>query len=148
MSWLSISNAQTTRSSYSEWLHNYQIGILLETGSMHWSSRADKNHCLLLFRCSHMRPINMVKHQEVQLLRTHTFADKHLLKQCLKTTKKIVLLGWRCKGKKKQSHKVIMWYQRAYVNTFNCSSYHLLGTPYTCDQEMFLTKSKWWVRRS
>ena len=25
----------------------------------------------------------MVKHQEVQLLLTHTFADKHLLKQCL-----------------------------------------------------------------
>ena len=38
--------------------------------------RANEKDCLLLFRCSHIRPINMVKHQEVQLLSTHTFAVK------------------------------------------------------------------------
>ena len=117
--WLNISNAQTTRSSYSEWLHNYQIRILLETGSMHWSSRADKNHCLLLFRCSHIRPINMVKHQEVQLLWTHTFADKHLLKQCLNkdltkysySPKKRKEIGCLCKShylKESFRHHILM----------------------------------------
>ena len=30
--------------------------------------RANEKDCLLLFGCSHIRPINMVKHQDVQLL--------------------------------------------------------------------------------
>ena len=48
----------------------------------------------------------------------------YLSKQCLKTTKKIVLLGWGCKGKKKQSHKVIMW-----VSKSVCEYFQLLIIP-------------------
>ena len=48
----------------------------------------------------------------------------YLSKQCLKTTKKIVLLGWGCKGKKKQSHKFIMW-----VSKSVCEYFQLLIIP-------------------
>ena len=81
--------------------------------------RANEKDCLLLFRCSHIRPINMVKHQEVQLLWTHTFADKHLLKQCLNkdlteysySPKKRKEIGCLCKShylKESFRHHILM----------------------------------------